>query len=145
MGYTHIDTAEMYENEAEIREVIQDFDREKLFITSKVWYEHLAYHDVINACKKSLKKLKTDYLNLYLVHWPDPEGWDMKETFEALKKLHSDGLIKGVGESNFVKKHLQDNINIFDFEIADLDIRKIDSVNQNKRVVSVNFSDFDDQ
>jgi len=229
MGYTHIDTAEFYENEEEIGEVIQGFYRKKLFITSKVWYEHLDYHDVINACKKSLKKLKTDYLNLYLIHWPDPAGRDMKATFEALKKLYSDGLIKGVGVSNFVKKHLdqaipicnslklpilmnqiefhpflyqkelfnycksfdihvvaycpiaqglilkektikhialkyqktpaqislrwlvqkniiaiprstsekhlQDNLNIFDFEIADLDIKKINEVNQNKRTV----------
>lgn len=238
MGYTHIDTAEIYDNEAEIGEVIQGFDRKKLFITSKVWYEHLDYHDVINACKKSLTKLKTDYLNLYLIHIPDPVDWDMKATFEALKKLYSEGLIKGVGVSNFVKKyldkaipicnslklpilvnqvefhpflyqkelfnycksfdihivaycpiarglilkektinhialkyqkspaqislrwlvqkniiaiprstsekHLHDNINIFNFEIADLDIKKIDAVNQNKRLVSFDFSDFDD-
>lgn len=238
MGYTHIDTAENYDNETEIGEVIQSFDRKKLFITSKVWYKHLDYHDVINACKKSLKKLKTDYLNLYLIHWPDPAGWNMKTTFEALKKLYCDGLIKGVGVSNFVKKHLnkaipichslelpilvnqiefhpllyqkelfdycksfdiqivaycpiaqglilkektinqialkyqktpaqislrwlvqkniiaiprssseehlRDNINIFDFEIADLDMEKIDTVNQNKRVINVNWSNFDD-
>ena len=238
MGYTHIDTAEMYNNEAEIGEVIQGFDREKIFITSKVWYEHLDYHGVINACKKSLAKLKTDYLNLYLIHWPAPTSWDMKATFEALKQLYSDGLIKGMGVSNFAKKHLdkaipvcnslklpilvnqvefhpflyqeelfnycksfdihivaycpiarglilkektinqiavkyqktpaqislrwlvqkniiaipkstsekhlQDNISIFDFEISDFDMKKIDAINQNKRLVNLNFSDFDD-
>jgi len=202
LGYTHIDTAEMYENETEIGEVIHGFDRKKLFITSKVWYKHLDYPGVINACKESLKKLKTDYLNLYLIHWPDPAGWNMKgtelpilvnqiefhpffyqkELFNYCKSfgIHTvaycpiaQGLIlkektinqiaqkyqktpaqislRWLIQKNIVaiprstsEKHLQDNINIFDFKIADLDMKKIDAVNQNKRVVSVDFSDFDD-
>src|SRR6056297_4017568 len=68
MGYTHIDTAEAYGNEIEIGEAIKDFDREKLFINSKVRPDNLHYQSVINSCKESLRKLNTDYLNLYLVH-----------------------------------------------------------------------------
>ena len=105
-GYTHIDTAEMYGNEKQINEAIKDFDREKLFLTSKVWYENLKYQSVIHACKESLKNLGTDYLNLYLIHWPNP-SIDMKETFKALKALYSEGLIKAVGVSNFTIRHLE--------------------------------------
>ena len=106
MGYNHIDTAEMYGNEKQISEAIKNFDREKLFLTSKVWYENLNYQSVIHACKESLKKLRTDYLNLYLIHWPNP-SIDMKETFHALKELYSKGLIKSVGVSNFTIRHLR--------------------------------------
>jgi len=106
MGYNHIDTAEMYGNEKQISEAIKNFDREKLFLTSKVWYENLNYQSVIHACKKSLKELRTDYLNLYLIHWPNP-SIDMKETFQALKELYSEGLIRAVGVSNFTIRHLK--------------------------------------
>ena len=106
IGYNHIDTAEMYGNEKQIGEAIKNFDREKLFLTSKVWYENLNYQSVIHACKESLKKLRTDYLNLYLIHWPNP-SIDMKETFLALKELYSEGLIKAVGVSNFTIRHLK--------------------------------------
>jgi len=77
MGYNHIDTAEMYGNEKEIGDAIKDADRAKLFLTSKVWYDNLHYQDVISACKESLKKLGTNYLDLYLIHWPNP-SIDMK-------------------------------------------------------------------
>ena len=106
MGYNHIDTAEMYGNEKQISEAIKNFDRGKLFLTSKVWYENLNYQSVIHACKESLKKLRTDYLNLYLIHWPNP-SIDMKETFQALKELYSEGLIRAVGVSNFTIRHLK--------------------------------------
>jgi len=106
IGYNHIDTAEMYGNEKQISEAIKNFDREKLFLTSKVWYENLNYQSVIHACKKSLKELRTDYLNLYLIHWPNP-SIDMKETFQALKELYSEGLIRAVGVSNFTIRHLK--------------------------------------
>ena len=106
MGYKHIDTAERYGNEAEIGIAIEKFDRDKLFLTSKVWYDHLHYQDILSACKDSLKKLRTDYLDLYLVHWPNP-FIDMKETFQALKELYSKGMIKWVGVSNFTMRHLK--------------------------------------
>jgi len=93
MGYNHIDTAEMYGNEKQISEAIKNFDREKLFLTSKVWYENLNYQSVIHACKESLKNLGTDYLNLYLIHWPNPPP--------------TEGLIRAVGVSNFTIRHLR--------------------------------------
>jgi len=106
IGYNHIDTAEMYGNEKEIGEAIKDVDRTKLFLTSKVWYDNLHYQDVISACNGSLKKLGTNYLDLYLIHWPNP-SIDMKETFQALKELYSEGTVKAVGVSNFTIKNLK--------------------------------------
>ena len=106
IGYNHIDTAEMYGNEKEIGDAIKDVDRDKLFLTSKVWYDNLHYQDVISTCRESLKKLGTDYLDLYLIHWPNP-SIDMKETFQALKELYSEGIVKAVGVSNFTIKNLK--------------------------------------
>ena len=237
IGYNHIDTAEMYGNEKEIGNAIRGYDRAKLFITSKVWYENLHYRDVISSCRESLKKLGTDYLDLYLIHWPNP-AIDMKETIQALSELYKEGKVKAIGVSNFTIKnlkkaleifqslslpltvnqvefhpffyqesllnfchennvyltayrpiakglvndnpiikeiadkyqktpaqvtlrwltqqniitipkasseeHLRENINIFDFELDNLDIEKIKKVNQNKRMVYKDIANFDD-
>jgi len=106
-GYTHIDTAEMYENEADIGKAIRGFDRSKLFITSKVWHNHLRYKDVIKACENSLRKLNISYLDLYLIHWPNSRV-PMKETFEGLAVLRERGLIKSAGVSNFTISHIEE-------------------------------------
>lgn len=111
MGYTHIDAAEGYGNELEVGEAIKNFDRIKLFITSKVIPDNLHYQSVIHACKESLRKLQTDYLDLYLIHWPNP-SIDLKETFQAFKELYSEGLIKAIGVSNFTIKRLKQAIPI---------------------------------
>jgi diketogulonate reductase-like aldo/keto reductase len=100
LGYTHIDTAEVYENESEIGSVIGNFPREGLFITSKVMPNHLHYDDVIKSCERSLKRLKTPYLDLYLIHWPS-RSIPIRETFRAMKKLHDDGKVRSIGVSNF--------------------------------------------
>lgn len=106
LGYNHIDTAEFYGNHKEIGRAIKNADRKKLFITSKVWYDNLKYDYVLKSCDKTLKDLGTNYLDLYLIHWPNNKI-DMKETFDALKKLYDDKKIKSVGVSNFTIKHLE--------------------------------------
>ena len=101
-GLTHIDTAEIYSGghaEELVGESIKKFNREKLFITSKVWSTHLSYNNVIKACEQSLKRLKTGYLDLYLIHWPNPLA-----AFDELKKQ---GKIKNIGVSNFSVSQLQ--------------------------------------
>jgi len=100
MGYRHIDTAEAYGNESHIGRALQGFNRSDLFITSKVSSSHLWKKDLIEACKRSLDRLATDYLDLYLVHWPNEEI-PLKDTMDGMSHLVEDGLIRGIGVSNF--------------------------------------------
>ena len=111
IGYTHFDTAEMYASGhteellgRAIREA--DVDREMLFITSKVLPSHLKYDDVLKACGNSLKRLKMEYIDLYLIHWPQA-GMKLEDTFRALNKLVHDKKVRHVGVSNFNLKLLQ--------------------------------------
>lgn len=99
-GYGHVDTAEGYQNEAEIGEVLADYDREDVFLTSKVLPKHLDYESVIASCEASLEKLGTDYLDLYLIHWPNP-AISVRETMSAMATLTDRGWVRNVGVSNF--------------------------------------------
>lgn len=109
VGYRHIDTAEMYENEKEIGEAIREnhIAREELFLTSKVWVENLWHDAVKKACKRSLRRLGTDYLDLYLIHWPD-RSIPIEEPLGALAELQQEGKIRALGVSNFTIRHLKD-------------------------------------
>ncbi len=102
LGYTHIDTAWIYDNQEEIGEGIEDskVKREKLFITSKVWTENLRYKDVLEQCEETLTQLGLGYLDLYLIHWPNKEI-PLEETFRAFKKLVEEKKVKSIGISNF--------------------------------------------
>ncbi len=104
-GITHIDTAEFYRTEKVVAEGIKDFDRGKLFITTKVSPHHLSYDQIQAAAARSLNELKTDYIDLYLIHWPNPLA-DMRNSMKAFDKLIDDGLIRYVGVSNFSVKQL---------------------------------------
>ncbi|WP_248909878.1 aldo/keto reductase [Halocatena marina] len=99
-GYTHIDTAEGYMNEAEIGDVLTDYDREELFLTSKVLPSNLNYESVRDACDASLDRLGTDYLDLYLIHWPNP-AISLRETLHAMEQLVNEGKVRNIGVSNF--------------------------------------------
>ncbi|MFW6435563.1 MAG: aldo/keto reductase, partial [Halovenus sp.] len=92
-GYTHIDTAEGYENEAEVGAAIADVDREELFLTSKVLPKHLGYDSLIQSCEASLDRLGTDYLDLYLVHWTNP-AVSLRESLDAMETLVDRGLVR---------------------------------------------------
>lgn len=86
LGYRHIDTAELYQNEVEIGRAIKGFEREELFITSKVVPEKLRKYQLMDACEDSLSRLDTEYLDLYLIHWPN-DDIPLSETFEAMARL----------------------------------------------------------
>ena len=111
IGYTHFDTAEYYAGghaEELVGRVVRETNtpREKVFITTKISPEHLAYDDVFRSCENSLRRLKMDYIDLYLIHWPGT-GVKYEETFRALNKLVRDGKIKHLGVSNFKLKLLK--------------------------------------
>jgi len=116
-GYTHVDTAEGYRNESEIGDAIADYDRDGLFLTSKVLPKHLDYESVIASCEASLERLGTDYLDLYLIHWPNP-AISLRETLDAMATLHDRGLIRNVGVSNFSAYQLSCAHHLSDVPIA---------------------------
>ena len=116
-GYAHVDTAEGYKNEGEIGEALADYDREDVFLTSKVLPKHLDYESVIEACEASLDRLGTDYLDLYLVHWPNP-ATSIRETMNAMATLHDQGKIRNVGVSNFSAYQLGAAQHVADVPIA---------------------------
>ncbi len=103
-GYTHFDTAEMYAN-GHSEELIARAVRESgtprgvLFFTSKVWTNHLHHREVIKACENSLRRLQTEYLDLYLIHWPG--NVPLEDTFRGLNDLTRRGLVRAIGVSNF--------------------------------------------
>jgi diketogulonate reductase-like aldo/keto reductase len=107
-GYRSIDTAAIYGNEAGVGEAIRDtgIDRDQLFITTKVWNSEQGYESTLQAFNESMKKLRLDYLDLYLIHWPVKGKY--KETWKALEKLYKDGYVRAVGVSNFHVHHLED-------------------------------------
>ena len=111
LGYTHFDTAEIYANghaEELVGEAIRASGkkREDLLITSKVAPRHLRYEDVLTACHQSLHRLGMEYIDIYLIHWPNPLI-RLEETFPALNQLVREGKVKHVGVSNFKLKMLK--------------------------------------
>ncbi|WP_069824963.1 aldo/keto reductase [Pediococcus pentosaceus] len=110
-GYRLIDTAQIYGNEAGTGAGIKaglaatGLKRADLFVTSKVWNDHLSYDETIAAFESSLKKLGLDYLDLYLIHWPGDNAF--QDAWRALETLYKQGKIKAIGVSNFQIHHLQ--------------------------------------
>lgn len=102
LGYRHIDTAEMYGNEDPIGAAIaaSGVARNDLHVTTKVWNENLAPDAIRRAFDSSLKKLKLDHVDLYLVHWP-ANGMKLPAMFETLMKLKEEGRTRAIGVANF--------------------------------------------
>ncbi|MED1205553.1 aldo/keto reductase [Heyndrickxia acidicola] len=106
-GYHSIDTASFYNNEEQVGMAIRESgaSRRELFITTKVWNTEQGYNSTLQAFEKSRKKLKLDYLDLYLVHWAVTGKY--QETWKALEKLYKDGFVRAIGVCNFQIHHLQ--------------------------------------
>lgn len=109
LGYRHIDTSQMYKNEREIGQAIQrsHVKREELFITTKVWHTNLEKDDVLKTTENSLRELDTPYIDLLLIHWPNPE-YDVEKTLEAFLSLRDQGKALNIGVSNFPMKELKE-------------------------------------
>ncbi|AFU60218.1 aldo/keto reductase [Candidatus Nitrososphaera gargensis Ga9.2] len=109
LGLTHIDTAEMYGN-GRVEEIVAEAvagRREQVFLVSKVLPSNASYEGTIAACRRSLKRLRTEWLDLYLLHWPSGY-YPIKETMRAMEKLADDGLIRFIGVSNFDVAQLEE-------------------------------------
>ncbi|MFO8018938.1 MAG: aldo/keto reductase [Promethearchaeia archaeon] len=106
-GYRLIDTATIYGNERQIGKALKEYGipREDIFITTKVWNSDQGYNSTLKAFESSLRKLQTDYIDLYLIHWPVSKRLD---TWKALEKLYEEGKTRAIGVSNFTIRHLQE-------------------------------------
>ena len=110
LGYDHIDTAEYYGNghcEELVGKAIKDIDRQSLFITSKVWTTNLNYDDVISSAKRSLQRMGTNYIDLYLIHSPS-STIPIKKTMSAFDYLVDNKMVKSIGVSNFKASQLKE-------------------------------------
>jgi len=104
LGYRAIDTAQIYGNEAEIGQALADSGvaRSQLFLTTKIWTEHLGRDRLLPSLRESLAKLRTDHVDLTLIHWPSPNGQvPLTETLDALMQVRELGLTRAIGISNF--------------------------------------------
>ena len=114
-GYRYFDTASFYETERDLGKAIAEssLKRDEIKVATKLWYEELGYQNAKDACRRSLDRLKLDYADIYLIHWPkasaDDPDWKhtLRETWRALTELKAEGCVKALGVSNFLPHHLQ--------------------------------------
>lgn len=107
-GYRHVDTAAIYNNEDGVGEGIRaaGVKREEIFVTTKLWNDAQGTDSVLKACEQSLKRLKLDYVDLYLIHWPAPRKGLYVDTWRSLIRLQKEGRARSIGVSNFTAEHL---------------------------------------
>jgi diketogulonate reductase-like aldo/keto reductase len=107
-GYRHIDTASLYGNEASVGEAIKTsgLKREEIFVTTKVWNSEQGYKNTLEAFTRSLEKLDSEYVDLYLVHWPVADRY--LDTWEALEEIYERKLTRAIGVSNFNRHHIEE-------------------------------------
>lgn len=151
-GYRHIDTATSYGNEAAVGRAIRKsgIPREEIFVTTKLWNPDQGYDTTLRAFEKSIKLLDMDYVDLYLIHWPRPQGHkeDYQEinlqTWRAFEKLYKEGLIRSIGVSNFKPHHLQPlmdkaeimpMVNQIEFHVSQLQEETVDFCKKNDILV----------
>lgn len=108
-GYRHVDTAAVYENEQGVGEGIRQsgLPRSDIFLTTKLWNTDQGYEQTLKAFEASLKRLGTDHVDLYLIHWPSAHRGLFVDTWKALVKLKEEGRAKSIGVSNFYPEHIE--------------------------------------
>ncbi len=114
VGYRYFDTASFYHNEEEIGNALKKagIPREDLFLSSKVWKTQMGYEETKKAFAESLEKLGTEYLDMYLIHWPkssvDDPDWKKKiqDTWKAMEEFYEAGKVRAIGLSNFLPHHI---------------------------------------
>lgn len=115
LGYRHVDTAELYDNESEVGEGLRasGVAREEVFVTTKVWPSHFAARELERAAKDSLARLKLAPVDLLLLHWPNPRV-ALRETIGALCKVKRAGLARHIGVSNFTVALIEEAVALAD-------------------------------
>ncbi|MGT2888200.1 aldo/keto reductase [Streptococcus didelphis] len=116
LGYRHIDTAAIYKNEESVGRAIKNsgIPRNQLFVTTKLWNDAHSYDKAQEALAGSLKRLGLDYVDLYLIHWPNPKALRDKwqetnaETWRYMEEAVAQGLVRSIGVSNFMVHHLEE-------------------------------------
>lgn len=108
-GYRAFDTAYFYDNETSLGRALKDndVDREDLFITTKLWNDYQSYEKTFEYFNKSIENLQTDYLDLFLIHWPCEADGLFLETYKAMEELYEQGKVKAIGVCNFNIHHLE--------------------------------------
>jgi diketogulonate reductase-like aldo/keto reductase len=108
IGYRHIDTAFIYNNEADVGEAIANsgLDRQDVFVTTKLWNDDHGYENTLQAFDRSLELLGLTYIDLYLIHWPVPVH--RLDTWRALERLTLDGRVRDIGVSNYLARHIDE-------------------------------------
>ena len=108
-GYRHIDTAEMYENEEGVGKALAEsgLPRDEVFLTTKLNNSNHGHDAALRAMDESLAKLRVEYVDLFLIHWPRPKDGRYVETWRALEKIAAEGKARSIGVSNFTVQHLE--------------------------------------
>ncbi|MDH5401346.1 MAG: aldo/keto reductase [Candidatus Heimdallarchaeota archaeon] len=114
LGYRHFDTATLYKNEEEVGKAIRDsgINRNQFFVTTKIWSSDLGYNSSKIAFQESFDRLKLEYIDLYLIHWPNNTKINRIQTWKSMEELVEEGLIKSIGVSNFSITQVQEILNI---------------------------------
>lgn len=108
LGYRHVDTARIYGNEADVGEGLRTsgVPRPDVFVTTKLWNDDQGYDGALRAFDASLKRLRLEYVDLYLLHWP--VAGKRLDSWRALERIHAEGRARAVGVSNFLRRHLEE-------------------------------------
>ncbi|MFS2222197.1 2,5-didehydrogluconate reductase DkgB [Pantoea sp. B65] len=138
LGYRVIDTAQIYQNEAAVGQAIAEsgVPREQLFITTKIWTENLSAEALIPSLQQSLAKLRTEYVDLTLIHWPSPgAAVSVAETMQALVAAKEAGLTRAIGLSNFTTALMQQAIDAVGVDEIATNQIELHPYLQNRKVV----------
>lgn len=108
LGYRHIDTAKFYANETDVAQGIKQsgISRKEVFLTTKIWNDDMRAHRQHEVIEESLKKLDTDYIDLFLIHWPVKDVF--VETWKIMEEYYKKGVFKAIGVSNFHPQHMEE-------------------------------------
>jgi diketogulonate reductase-like aldo/keto reductase len=133
LGFRHVDTAQIYKNEAAVGEVIANsgIARSDIFLTTKVWVDRVGHQAFIASVDESLQKLKTDYVDLLLLHWPQSE-MPLADRIGALNELRGAGKVKNIGISNFSTALMAEAVQLSDAPIVNNQIEYHPYLDQTK-------------